>query len=59
MSVIILSFNVIQSAIKNMFHGPVATNLSEMAYFTFGYFSTKLGKSLDGHEKIILTGKFH
>jgi hypothetical protein len=28
--------------------------LSEMAYFIFGYFSTKLGKSVDGHEKIII-----
>jgi hypothetical protein len=27
--------------------------LSEMAYFIFGYFSTKLGTSVDGHEKII------
>jgi hypothetical protein len=25
--------------------------LSEMAYFIFGYFSTKLGTSVDGHEK--------
>jgi hypothetical protein len=40
-----------------MFHkGPVAARwgLSEMAYFIFGYFSTKLGKSVDGHEKIII-----
>jgi hypothetical protein len=36
-----------------MFHkGPVAA-LSEMAYFILGYFSTKLGTSVDGHEKII------
>jgi hypothetical protein len=28
--------------------------LSEMAYFIFGYFSTKLGTSVDGHEKIII-----
>jgi hypothetical protein len=28
--------------------------LSEMAYFSFGYFSTKLGKSVDGHEQIII-----
>jgi hypothetical protein len=27
--------------------------LSEMAYFIFGYFSRKLGTSIDGHEKII------
>jgi hypothetical protein len=27
--------------------------LSEMAYFMFGYYSTKLGRSVDGHEKII------
>jgi hypothetical protein len=26
-------------------------NLSEMAYFILGYFSTKLGTSVDGHEK--------
>jgi hypothetical protein len=25
--------------------------LSEMAYFIFGYFSTKLGTTVDGHEK--------
>jgi hypothetical protein len=41
-----------------MFHkGPVAAKrqwgLSEMAYFIFGYFSMKLGTSVDGHEKII------
>jgi hypothetical protein len=39
-----------------MFHkGPVAANggLSEIAYFIFGYFSTRLGISVDGHEKII------
>jgi hypothetical protein len=28
--------------------------LSEMAYFIFGYFSTKLGTSVDGHEKIMI-----
>jgi hypothetical protein len=28
--------------------------LSEMAYFIFGYFSTKLDKSIDGHEKIVV-----
>jgi hypothetical protein len=27
--------------------------LSEMAYFILGYFSTKLGTSVDGHEKIM------
>jgi hypothetical protein len=27
--------------------------LSEMAYFILGYFSTKLGISVDGHKKII------
>jgi hypothetical protein len=27
--------------------------LSEMAYFIFVYFSTKLGTSVDGHETII------
>jgi hypothetical protein len=30
--------------------GPVT---SEMAYFIFEYFSTKLSTSVDGHEKII------
>jgi hypothetical protein len=25
--------------------------LSAMVYFIFGYFSTKLGTSVDGHEK--------
>jgi hypothetical protein len=57
MSVTILSFNVVHSVIKKMFHkGPVAANgaLSEMAYFIFGYFLTKLGTSEDGHEKIII-----
>jgi hypothetical protein len=57
MSVRILSFNVLHSVIKKMFHKcPVAANggLSEMAYFIFGYFSTKLGKSVDGREKIII-----
>jgi hypothetical protein len=29
---------------------------AEMAYFIFVYFSTKLGTSIDGHEKIF-TGK--
>jgi hypothetical protein len=28
--------------------------LSEMAYFIFGYFSTKLGTTVDGHEEIII-----
>jgi hypothetical protein len=28
--------------------------LSEMAYFILGYFSMKLGKSVDGHEQIII-----
>jgi hypothetical protein len=57
MSVRILSFNVIHSVIKKMFHkGPVAANggLSEMEYFIFGYFSTKLGTSIDRDEKIII-----
>jgi hypothetical protein len=27
--------------------------LSEMAYLIFGYFSTKRGTSVDGHEEII------
>jgi hypothetical protein len=27
--------------------------LTEIAYFIFGYFSAKLGRSVDGHEKII------
>jgi hypothetical protein len=52
MSVRILSFN----AIKDFHKGPVAANggLSEMAYFILGYFSTKLGTSVDGHEQIII-----
>jgi hypothetical protein len=58
MPVRILSFNAIHSVIKKMFHkGPVAVNwtfLSGMAYFIFGYFSTKLGTSVDGHEQIII-----
>jgi hypothetical protein len=29
--------------------GPVRNGI-----FVFGYFSTKLGKSVDGHEKIII-----
>jgi hypothetical protein len=28
--------------------------MSGMACFIFGYFSTKLGTSVDGHEKIII-----
>jgi hypothetical protein len=28
--------------------------LSKMAYFIFGYFSTKLGTSVDGHGKVII-----
>jgi hypothetical protein len=58
MSVRILSFNAIHSVIKNMFHKRPLPNylwgLSEMAYFIFGYFSTKLGISVDGDEKIII-----
>jgi hypothetical protein len=57
MSVRILSFNAIHSVTKKMFHKcPVDANggLSETAYFIFGYFSTKLGKSVDGHENIII-----
>jgi hypothetical protein len=53
MSVIILSFYpIINTVIKKMFHnkGPVAANMSEMAYFICGYYSTKLGTSVDGHE---------
>jgi hypothetical protein len=35
--------------------GPVAANgLSVMAYFIFGYFSTKLGASVDRHEQILI-----
>jgi hypothetical protein len=54
MSVTISSFNAIHSVIKKMCRkGQVAAN--GMAYFIFGYFSTKLGTctSEDGHEKII------
>jgi hypothetical protein len=57
MSVRILSFYAIHSVMKKTFHkGPVAANggLSEMAYFIFGYFSTKLGTSVDRHEQIII-----
>jgi hypothetical protein len=57
MTVRILSFNAIHSVIKKMFHkGPVAANVgpSEMGYFIFGYFSMKLGTSVDGHKKIII-----
>jgi hypothetical protein len=32
---------------------PRLLGLSKMAYFIFGCFSTKLGTSVDGHEKII------
>jgi hypothetical protein len=50
MSVRILSFNAIHSVIKKITN---VWGLSEMAYFIFGYLSTKLGTSVDGHEKII------
>jgi hypothetical protein len=52
----ILSFNAIHSVIKKMFHkGPVAANEDcQIAYFIFGYFSMKLGTSVDGHAKIII-----
>jgi hypothetical protein len=37
-----------------MFHkGSVAANGAEIAYFIFGYFSTKLGTSVDGQKQII------
>jgi hypothetical protein len=41
-----------------MFHkGPVAANGAcqkwHTLYFSFGYFLTKLGTSVDGHEQII------
>jgi hypothetical protein len=59
MSVRILSFNAIHSVNKKDVSQmssccPCQWGLSEMAYFIFGYFSTKLGKSVDGHEKIIM-----
>jgi hypothetical protein len=43
-----------------MFHkGPVAANgACQKWHFIFGYFSTKLGTSVDGLEKIIIC-KFH
>jgi hypothetical protein len=46
------------AVIKKMFHkGPVAANGAcqkwHTKYFIFGYFSTKLGTSVDGHKKII------
>jgi hypothetical protein len=58
MSVRILTFNAIHSVIKKMFHkGPVTANPGACQkwhnYFIFGYFSTKLGATVDGHEKII------
>jgi hypothetical protein len=53
MSVRILSFNAIHSEIKKHVSQNVQL-LSEMAYFIFGYFSTELGKSIDGHEQIII-----
>jgi hypothetical protein len=34
-----------------MAHSQIMGGLSKMAYFIFGYFSTKLGSSVDGHEK--------
>jgi hypothetical protein len=43
-----LSFNAMYSVIKKR-----SSCLSEMAYLIFGYFSMKLGTSVDGHEKII------
>jgi hypothetical protein len=57
MSVRIFSFNAIHSVIKKVFHkGPVAANgaCQKWHYFIFGYFSTKLGTFVDGHEKIII-----
>jgi hypothetical protein len=54
MSVRILGFNVIHSVIKFTKvqlppMGPVRNGI-----FYFGYFSTKLGTSIDGHENIII-----
>jgi hypothetical protein len=45
-----MRFNAIHSVIKNILP---PWGLSEMEYFIFGYFSTKLGTSVDGHEKLI------
>jgi hypothetical protein len=53
----ILGFNAIHSVIKKVFHkGTVAAmGLVRNAIFYFlGYFLTKLGTSVDGHEKIII-----
>jgi hypothetical protein len=53
----ILNYNAIHSVIKKMFHkGPVAANgvCQKWHNFIFGYFSTDLGTSVDGHDKIIM-----
>jgi hypothetical protein len=45
------------SNLKDVSHKGTLPNLwglSEMAYFIFGYFSTNLGISVDGHEQIII-----
>jgi hypothetical protein len=58
MSVRILSFNAIDpfSNKKDVSQRSRCRqwSLSEMAYFIFGYFLTKLGSSVDGHEQIII-----
>jgi hypothetical protein len=56
MSVKILSFNAIPFSNKKDVSQRSSCRqwgLSEMAYFILGYFSTKLGTSVDGHEIII------
>jgi hypothetical protein len=57
MSARILSFNAIHPFSKKKDVSQKSScrqwGLSEMAYFIFGYFSTKLGTSVDGFEKII------
>jgi hypothetical protein len=57
MSVRNLRFNAIHSVIKTYVSQRSSCRqwgLPEMAYFILGYFLTKLGSSVDGHEKIII-----
>jgi hypothetical protein len=57
MSVRILSFNAIHSVIKKMFHKgplPIYGACQKWRILFLNIFSTKLGISVDGHEKIII-----
>jgi hypothetical protein len=49
--------NAIHSVIKDVSQRSITKlwglSVSEMSYFNFGYFSTKFGTSVDGHEEII------